>query len=94
MDLSYVMVEMSEEKHRKRIKIKGHYMQVRQRSTQKGKKGTILGKWKSEKRGKRRVYRCKLTISRRLQRFCRHRKAGSYCLEGGNSCPQLVISYR
>jgi len=32
--------------NRKRTKIKGHYMKVRQRSTSKGKKGTILGKWK------------------------------------------------
>jgi len=34
---------------RKRVKIKGKYMQVRQRSTGKGKKGTIMGKWKPEK---------------------------------------------
>jgi len=32
-------------KTRKRIKINGKYMQVRQRSTSKGKKGTIMGKW-------------------------------------------------
>jgi len=37
-------------KPRKRIGIKGHYMQVRQRSTKKGKKGTIMGKWKPEKK--------------------------------------------
>jgi hypothetical protein len=30
---------------RKRIKINGHYYKVRQRSTKKGKKGTIMGKW-------------------------------------------------
>jgi hypothetical protein len=87
------MIEMSKEKLRKRTRIKGHYLQVRQRSTRKGKKGTILGKWKSEKKGKRRVYRCKLTVSRRVQRFCRHRKAGSYCQKDG-SCPQLVTSYQ
>jgi hypothetical protein len=34
---------------RKRIKVKGHYMEVRQRSTSKGKKGTIKGKWKPER---------------------------------------------
>jgi len=88
---------MSKEKPRKRIKIKGHYMQVRQRSTKKGKKGTIVGKWKSEKRGKKRVYRCKLPISSRLQRFCGHKKAGSHCLKGGDwgdRCPQLVMSYQ
>ena len=43
---------MPKEKPRKRVKIKGHYMQVRQRSTKKGKKGTIIAKWKSEKKGK------------------------------------------
>ncbi len=88
------MIEMSKEKPRKRTTIKGHYLQVRQRSTRKGKKGTILGKWKSEKRGKSRVYRCKLTVSRRLQRFCGHRKAGSHCQKDGNGCPQLIISYQ
>jgi len=40
-----IVVEMSR-KTRKRIKIKGKYMQIRQRSTSKGKKGTIMGKWK------------------------------------------------
>ena len=88
---------MSKEKPRKRIKIKGHYMQVRQRSTEKGKKGTIMAKWESEKRGKKRVYRCKLPISSRLQRFCGHKKAGSHCLESKdrrNKCPQLVITYQ
>jgi len=88
---------MSKEKPRKRINIKGHYMQVRQRSTKKGKKGTIMGKWKSEKRGKIRVYRCKLPISSRLQRFCGYNKAGSHCLKGGDRgdrCPQLVVSYK
>ena len=88
---------MSKEKPRKRIKIKGHYMQVRQRSTKKGKKGTIMDRWKSEKRGKKQVYRCKLTISSRLQRFCGHKKAGSHCLNGGDRgdrCPQLFISYQ
>ena len=87
---------MSREKSRKRTKVKGRYMRVRQRSTKKGKKGTIMSKWKSEKRGKKRVYRCKLPISSRLQRFCGHKKAGSYCLKGGDRgdrCPKLVISY-
>ncbi len=88
---------MSKKKPRKRIKIEGHYMQVRQRSTKKGKKGTIMGKWESDKRGKKRTYRCKLPVSSRLQRFCGHNKAGSHCLKGGdrgNGCPQLVISYQ
>jgi len=44
------MVHMPKKKPRKRIKIKGHYMQVRQRSTKKGKKGTIIGKWKPKKK--------------------------------------------
>jgi len=43
------MIEMSKKKPRKRIKIKGRYMQVRQRSTKKGKKGTIMGKWKPKR---------------------------------------------
>ncbi len=43
---------MSSNKPRKRIKIKGHYMQVRQRSTKKGKKGTIMRKWSPEKEKK------------------------------------------
>ena len=43
------MVHMPKKKPRKRIKIKGHYMQVRQRSTKKGKKGTIMGKWKPKR---------------------------------------------
>jgi hypothetical protein len=88
---------MPKEKPRKRIKIKGHYMQVRQRSTEKGTKGTIMAKWKSDKRGKKRAYRCKLSIGSRLQRFCGHSKAGSHCLKGGDRgdrCPQLVIAYQ
>jgi len=40
---------MSRKKPRKRVKIKGRYMQVRQRSTKKGEKGTIMGKWKPKK---------------------------------------------
>ncbi len=40
----------SKKKPRKRTKVKGHYMQVRQRSTKKGKKGTIAGKWKPKKK--------------------------------------------
>jgi len=44
------MIEMSKKKPRKRIKIKGHYMQVRQRSTKKGRKGTIMAKWKPKKK--------------------------------------------
>jgi len=88
---------MSKERPRKRTKIKGHYMQVRQRSTEKGKKGTIRAKWKSNKRGKKRAYRCRLPISSRLQRFCVFKKAGLYCLKGGDwggRCPQLVMSYQ
>ena len=45
-----LMIKMSKKKPRKRIEIKGKYMQVRQRSTKKGKKGTIMGKWKPEKK--------------------------------------------
>jgi len=41
---------MSRKKPRKRTEIKGHYMQVRQRSTKRGMKGTIMGKWKPEKK--------------------------------------------
>jgi len=37
------------DKPRKKIKIKGHYCQVRQRSTKKGRKGTIMGKWSPKK---------------------------------------------
>jgi hypothetical protein len=43
------VIEMSKKKPRKRIKIKGRYMQVRQRSSKKGKKGTIMGKWKPKR---------------------------------------------
>lgn len=43
------MVKMPKKKPRKRTKVKGHYMQVRQRSTKKGRKGTIMGKWKPKK---------------------------------------------
>jgi len=88
---------LPEKKPRKRIKIEGKYLQVRQRSTKKGKKGTIMAKWKSEKMGKRRVYRCKLPIIGRLQTtICGHKKAGSHCLKAGvrgNRCPKLQISY-
>jgi len=42
-------IEMSKKKPRKRIKVKGKYLKVRQRSTKKGKKGTIVGKWKPKK---------------------------------------------
>jgi len=44
------VVEMQSKKPRRRTKIKGKYMQVRQRSTKKGKKGTIMGKWKPNKK--------------------------------------------
>ena len=44
---------MSKKKPRKRTEIKGHYMQVRQRSTRKGKKGTVMGKWKPEQKATR-----------------------------------------
>ena len=43
---------MSKNKPRRRIKIKGKYMRVRQRSTKKGRKGTILGKWKPKRKNK------------------------------------------
>jgi hypothetical protein len=39
---------MAKKPPRKRTNIKGHYYRVRQRSTSKGKKGTIRGKWKKE----------------------------------------------
>lgn len=42
-------IQMSKKKPRKRTKVEGHYMQVRQRSTKKGRKGTIMGKWKPKK---------------------------------------------
>ena len=45
-----LMIGMSKKRSRKRTEIKGHYMQVRRRSTKKGKKGTIMGKWKPEKK--------------------------------------------
>ena len=45
--MHYILVEMLS-KPRKRIKINGHYYKVRQRSTKKGRKGTILGKWSSK----------------------------------------------
>jgi len=48
--LDILAIKMSKKKPRKRIEVKGHYMQVRQRSTKKGKKGTIMGKWKPEKK--------------------------------------------
>jgi len=41
---------MPKKKPRKRIKIRGKYMQVRQRSTKKGRKGTIMEKWKPKKK--------------------------------------------
>jgi hypothetical protein len=37
---------MPKKEPRKIIKIRGKYYRVRQRSTKKGKKGTIIGKWK------------------------------------------------
>lgn len=42
--------ERAKKKPRKRIEIKGKYMQVRQRSTKKGKKRTIMGKWELQKK--------------------------------------------
>jgi hypothetical protein len=39
---------MAKKPPRKRVAIKGHYYRVRQRSTSKGKKGTIQGKWKNK----------------------------------------------
>lgn len=43
---------MPKNKPRKRIKVRGKYMRVRQRSTKKGRKGTIIGKWKPKKKKK------------------------------------------
>ena len=40
------LIQMVKKPPRKRVKIKSHYYRVRQRSTKKGKKGTIMGKWK------------------------------------------------
>jgi len=81
---------------RKRVRIKGHYMQVRQRSTTKGKKGTVVGKWAST-RGKKRVYRCAVETNSKEQKNCGHRRAGKYCLsedKGGKTCSRLLISYK
>jgi len=82
-------------KPRKRINIKGHYMQVRQRSTVKGNKGTILKKWQPIT-GKRRKYHCDLPRENRLPGFCNHKRAGYYCLKYVDSryaCPHLTLSY-
>lgn len=81
---------------RKRVKIKGHYMQVRQRSTVKGKKGTILGKWTSAERGKRRAYKCAVGTSSKIRESCGLKKAGKRCLregKGNKKCAQLLVSY-
>ena len=70
-------------------------MQVRQRSTKKGKKGTILGKWASGKR-KKRVYRCAIKSNNKERKNCGHKKAGKYCLykdNGRERCSRLFISY-
>ena len=40
---------MPKKKPRKRTKVRGKYVRVRQRSTKKGRKGTIMGKWKPKK---------------------------------------------
>jgi hypothetical protein len=42
-------MHMTKKKPRKRIKVRGKYVRVRQRSTKKGRKGTIIGKWKPKK---------------------------------------------
>lgn len=91
------MIGMTKEKSRKETKIKRDGIQIRQSSTEKGKKESIRPQWKSNIRGKKRAYRCGLPISSRLQRFCICKKAGSYCLKGGDwggRCPQLVVSYQ
>jgi hypothetical protein len=88
---------MLKERPRKGTKIKGHFMQVRQHSSEKEKKGTIKARKRFNMRGKKRTYRCRLRISSRLQRFCVFKKASSYCLKGGDwgdRCPQLVMSYQ
>jgi len=92
---SILVSYMSKTRPRKRIKIKGHYMRVRQRTTDKGKKGTIMGRWKSNKTRKRK-YRCKLGLNDKSRVLCGFKKAGSHCLRRGSlgkRCPQLVISY-
>jgi len=48
------------------------------------------------KKGKSRVYRCKLPVNSRFM-FCGHKKAGPHCLKAGvwgDKCPKLVISYK
>jgi hypothetical protein len=42
-------MQMPNKKPRKRIKVRGKYVRVRQRSTKKGRKGTIMGKWRPKK---------------------------------------------
>ena len=81
---------------RKRVRIKGHYMQVRQRSTRKGKKGTIYGKWASNK-GKKRIYKCNIRATTVKAKNCGYKKAGKYCLfrdKEREKCARLVISYK
>jgi hypothetical protein len=89
------LVTAMKDPSRKRVKIQGHYMRVRQRSTKKGKKGTILSKWASSK-GKKRVYRCAVATNSTDRKNCGHKKAGKYCLyenTGKKKCSRLIISY-
>ena len=49
-----------------------------------------------KKRGKRRLYRCKLPVRSRFM-FCGYNKAGAHCLKAsvwGDRCSKLVISYK
>jgi hypothetical protein len=56
-------------------------MQVRQRSTKKGKNGTILGRWASNKK-KKRVYKCTVKSNSKERKNCGHRKAGNIAYSG------------
>jgi hypothetical protein len=56
---------MPKKKPRKRIKVRGKYVRVRQRSTKKGGKGTIMGKWKPKKTATRTGERRKSKATRK-----------------------------
>jgi hypothetical protein len=56
---------MSKKKPRKRTKVRGKYMRVRQRSTKKGKKGTIMEKWKPKKTATKKPERGKSKATRK-----------------------------
>jgi len=49
-----------------------------------------------KKKGKRQTYKYKLPVRSRFL-FCRHKKAGAWCLKAGiygDKCPKLVVSYK